>query len=278
MRLSRSTQTRLNQLLDRVGDMSLKRRAFRLILELDPKNGERIIDIGTGTGYYLYLLSNLGLKLDLTGFDSDEKALNEARQTLSNHKIKFIHGDILKMPFKSNTFDKVIMSEVIEHLLDDVNSLKEVKRVLRKGGIMVLSTPSFDYPLLWDPINWMLMHLLGKNIKSGFWSGIWNQHIRLYRQRELKKVLEKAGFHIEQLEQLTYWCLPFNHYLVNIIARMLYDYNLPISLTNSLSKFKKTKKPLWVKIGFGFVNAVDKLNDLFPQKTGAGLFAKVRKN
>ncbi len=74
--LSPHIQTKLEKLLENVGDMSLKRRARRIIEQLNPQTGEKIMDLGCGTGYYLYLLSNLGINLNLVGLDNDTKALN----------------------------------------------------------------------------------------------------------------------------------------------------------------------------------------------------------
>jgi len=75
--LSIHTQDRLEELLSNVGDMSLKRRARKIIEGINPKKGEKIIDLGCGTGYYLFLISNLGMKVNLTGFDYDDKAIKE---------------------------------------------------------------------------------------------------------------------------------------------------------------------------------------------------------
>ena len=91
-----------------------------------------------------------------------------------------------RLPFKAEFFDKVMMSEVAEHLPDDVKGLKEVKRLLKKAGILILTVPNHNYPFFWDPLNWTLEHFWGTHIKSGFWSGLWNQHLRLYKPDEIK--------------------------------------------------------------------------------------------
>ncbi len=88
--LSKHTQDKLESLLLNVGDMSLKRRARKIIEGLNPKESEEIVDLGCGTGYYLFLLSNLGIKLNLTGFDYDKKAIKEASEMLNEKKIKFL--------------------------------------------------------------------------------------------------------------------------------------------------------------------------------------------
>lgn len=271
--LSKPTQIRLEKLLDNVGDMSLKRRARRIIEEINPKDGDKIMDLGCGTGYYLFLLSSLPATLDLTGLDNDKKALSEAKDSLDK-KINFVLSDSHRLPFKDKTFDKVVASEVFEHLEDDQVALMEIFRILKPGGILVISTPSINYPLLWDPINWILQHFFGTHIKEGFFSGIWNQHIRLYMLEDLESKFIKAGFKIEVAKELTFWCLPFNHYIVNAVARLLYDVKISSKIADDLSKFKQTKKPLFIDLTFKLVNLFDKLNEIFPQKRGVNVFVK----
>lgn len=272
--LPESIQAKLERLLANVGDMSLKRRARKIIEELNPRSGEKIIDLGCGTGYYLFLLSSLPVGLHLSGLDNDEKAMGEVKQLLRDKNINFIVGDLHKMPFEDESFDKAVMSEVLEHVADDTLVLKEVFRILKQNGVLVISVPSIKYPFLWDPINWILQHFFDNHIRSGFFSGIWSGHLRLYEKLDLESKFKKTGFEIEASEELTYWCLPFNHYLVNIIARLLYDVKISSKIADNLSKFKETEKPLLIDLAFRFINWIDKLNEVFPQKNGVNVFIK----
>lgn len=276
--LSKHIQDKLDKLLLSVGDMSLKRRAGKIIEGLSLKNGEKIIDLGCGTGYYLFLLSNLPIKLNLTGFDNDQRAMAEAKVSFEDKNINFILGDLHKMPFKENSFDKAVMSEVLEHVENDEQVLKETFRILKPNGVLVISAPSINYPFLWDPINWILQHFFGTHIKSGFFSGIWSGHLRLYDLGNLKKKFEKVDFKVEIAEELTFWCLPFNHYLVNAVARLLYDVKISAKIADKISKFKDIKKPLVLNLVFRLVNQIDKLNEIFPKKTGVNIFIKAVKN
>jgi ubiquinone/menaquinone biosynthesis C-methylase UbiE len=275
-KLSEPIRNKLENLLENVGDMSLKRRARLIIENINPKDGEKILDLGCGTGYYLFLLSNLSLKLQLTGLDNDKRALEEAKASLSK-SISYILSDSHKLPFKNNTFDKIIASEVLEHLRDDQKAIQEVYRILKPGGVFVISTPSINYPFFWDPINWLTQRILRTHIKSGFFSGIWYGHVRLYKKEELESKFIRAGFKILSSSELTYWCLPFNHYLVNLIARLLYDVKISSSVVESLSKFKHTKRPWFINLAFNFVNFIDKLNEIFPQINGVNVFISATK-
>ncbi len=273
--LSTSTQVKLSRLLENTGDMALKRRAGRIVQELDPQIGDKILEVGCGDGFYLHLLSGLGMKLDLTGVDVDKPALESAKRNLEGKKIKLIEADLMKkLPFKNNHFNKVIMSEVAEHLPNDVKGLVEVSRVLKRGGILVVTVPNHNYPFLWDPVNWTLEHLLAIHVKSGFWAGLWNQHLRLYKPNEIRSVILEAGFSVEKQESLTWWCLPFSHYVLNYAAIKLHSGNISNKLKSSINKFEsKKRRSLLVSTGFALFKAVDSLNDIWqPKDSGVGVF------
>lgn len=270
----------LEQLLVNVGDMALKRRARKLIQGLNPTDGERILDVGCGDAFFLHLLSNLKINLKLYGSDIDIKALSSAQKNLKGKKIIFKEADLMKkLPFDDDFFDKVIMAEVAEHLPNDVKGLKEINRVLKKGGLLSLSVPNKNYPLLWDPPNWILERTQKKHIKSGFWAGIWNQHVRLYSPEQIKKVAEKAGFDVIICEPITWWSLPFNHHLINLAARALYREGTPPEVISALSKYDAPKKRSpYVDILFGIINANDRINDYIrTKKVGQGVYVLARK-
>lgn len=273
--------TKVEELLKNTGDMALKRRALKIIEGLDLKKGERILEVGCGDGYYLHILSSLNLALKLYGTDYDLHTLEVAKRNLARRKINLGFGDLMKkLPFPADYFDKVIMSEVAEHLPNDVQGLREVRRVLKPGGILCLTVPNHNYPLLWDPVNWLLEHLLDTHITSGFWAGLWNMHIRLYTKDQISTVISQAGFKIKDVESLTFWSLPFNHNVVNFGARLLHSGKLDQASADSINKFKApAHRTLIANIYFATVEGIDKLNDLWlpDQVTGVGLFVKALK-
>lgn len=276
-KLSERINVSLQKALTTAGDMALKRRARNIIEALDLKEGDKVLEIGCGNGYYLSLLNRLNLNLKLAGIDIDILALKDAAKFIGDKKVKLVLGTAAKMPFKTASFDKIVMSEVIEHVDDEESVLLEAKRVLKKEGALALTTCNINYPFFWDPINWTLQHLFGTHIKTGFWAGIWNQHDRLYKKEQVEKLLKKAGFKIEESRNLTGYCLPFNHYIVNLIAKLFYSRLLPDSIHKSMNKFQNNKQPISIKIGYGLINLIDKLNDLLPQKSGVSIFIKTRK-
>ena len=278
---SKHIQGKLKQVLATTGDMALKRRAKNIIEGLDLKDGDKVLEVGCGNGYYLSLLNRLGIKLKLTGIDNVQLALDDAKRFIADKKVKLIYADAARLPFLSSTFDKIVMSEVVEHVNDERAVLKEAYRVLKPGGVFILTTCNINYPFLWDPINWFLQHLFNTHIKSGFWAGIWNQHLRMYDKKEVEKLIKSTGFNLFQSENLTNWCLPFNHYLVNliaiVIAKLFYSGKIPMKFSGGIIKFRNEQQNPLVKLVFIFINFYDKLNDLMPGHNGVSVFVKAIK-
>lgn len=278
--MNKKTEKKLEQLLDKVGDIALRRRARLIIKGLELQKGDKVLDVGCGDGFYLHLLSNLGLDLKLYGSDFDQNALKSAKIVLHGKNIPLTQADLMKkLPYRENFFDKIVMSEVAEHLPNDLKGLKEVNRVLKPGGILCITVPNARYPLLWDPVNKIRELFFGNHFSDGFWAGIWYGHIRLYNKEELEKVVSKANFKVVNSQSVTFWCLPFNHNIVNLGARILYSGNLSEKIQGSLSKYnKKPEQSGIAKLAFGVFRVVDSINDLYqPNTQGVGVFIKAKK-
>ena len=132
----------------------------------------RILDVGCGTGANLLMLSQYG---DAEGVDISNDALAFCRER-GLDQVKLGAGE--KLPYDDGTFDLVTAFDVVEHMDDDLAGLREMRRVLRPGGRVLLFVPTFMF--LW-----------------GVQDDVSN-HRRRYRLPELRRVLEQAGFEIER--------------------------------------------------------------------------------
>lgn len=270
--------TKLNQLLANTGDMCLKRRAKKIVISLDPRPADTVLDAGCGDGFYLHLISQL-TKAKLVGLDDNPKALALARHYVPNPHLNLVLGDVMHMPFKSNSFQKIICSEVLEHLPDDVAGLKEFKRVLKPGGTVAITVPSHNYPFLWDPVNWILERFFNTHFKDGFWAGVWNQHLRLYTPDQLITTVEKAGLKVEDVQYLTHYGLPFNHFLLNLGYKLRKSQLFPTKVTTSLNKFSPASSKSIYQYFLQIINSIDHLNDrkFSPANSTVGIFVLAQK-
>ncbi len=269
---------RLDALLQNVGDMALKRRIEYMAHNLEVRKGDRILDCGCGEGFHLVVLNELFPGIQLYGLDYDDKVLQKARQA-NKKNVKIVQGDIYRLPFKNEFFDKIILSEVLEHLDDDSKALKEVCRALKKNGILVITVPNHDYPFLWDPVNKVLELTTGKHIKNGFFAGIWNMHLRLYSREEILNVVKENNLKVEKMNALTHYCLPFNHIALYGMRRLLERKILPAKVISGVDKFefKKRKKGL-MDVIYVVLHSIDRFNDRVPATTSAVAWGlKVRK-
>ena len=109
---------------------------------LDPKRGDRILDIGCGSGNHLLLFSRLGL--NVTGVDASPYMINQARERLGS-RCALKTGMAEDLPFDDNEFDLAVLINTLEFLDDPLQALKEAGRVAnRKVFIGVINSASWS--------------------------------------------------------------------------------------------------------------------------------------
>lgn len=105
-------------------------------LFFEVKVGSKVLDVGCNDGSFTILLKEKR-NCDITGVDVSEVALEEARKKGLN----VLNADVEALPFADGTFDYVICAEVLSHLFDPKLALKEMRRVLKKNGVLLGSVP-----------------------------------------------------------------------------------------------------------------------------------------
>jgi SAM-dependent methyltransferase len=119
---------------------------FRAVLDaLDAQPGERILEVGCGSGSYTRELAQTGTELTATEFAPAQLA--QAERNVGPSNVVFRLEDAQNLTFPDASFDKVLLSEVIEHVPHPERAIGEAARVLRPGGLLVASTPSRFSPL-----------------------------------------------------------------------------------------------------------------------------------
>lgn len=253
------------QLLEREIDPAFSRRAEIILENLKLSPGMRVLDIGCGRGFYLGALAQLNLGVEIFGLDHNSQYLKLAAENLktikTSSKVSLCLAESQKLPFNENYFDRVICSEVLEHVKDDEEVISEIFRVLKKGGMLLLSVPVKNYPACWDPLNFFLEHTLGKHLPSKIWwlSGIWADHLRLYDQVELLYKLQKRRFKINKVWQATTHCLPFAHFLLYGIGKNLVERKM---IGRSFNRFSfQTSPSFLLKLVINLFRVFDRRND-----------------
>jgi SAM-dependent methyltransferase len=114
----------------------------RKIFSFLPFNGnkKKILDAGCGPG--IYSLTLLKKNFDVFAIDIDKEKLDFLKK--NSNLIHLTLGDITKLPFKSNFFDFIVCSDVLEHIKEDGKALSELTRVLKIGGTMVITVPAYS--------------------------------------------------------------------------------------------------------------------------------------
>lgn len=170
---------------------------------LIPKNGgrERVLDLASGTGDFpLYLRKN-GFQAPIIGVDRNSKMLGVAMQRCAQKpKVTFVQGDLMQIPLKDHSFDVVTMGYGLRYVADIAQTLKEVFRLLRAGGIFVcldfgvpknalVKRLSFGYLFLFGTFWGLVLH--GK--KDTYWHIV--ESLNAYPgQESVKKSLQEIGF------------------------------------------------------------------------------------
>ncbi len=150
--------------------------------------GDRVIDMGCGAGRHAFEMYRRGA--DVIAFDQDADelsgvselfaAMREAGEVPEGADADVKQGDALSLPFADGEFDRVVASEVLEHIPDDEGAIAELVRVLRPGGTMAVTVPRW----LPEKICWAL---------SDAYHEVEGGHVRIYTGHELVAKLEGAG-------------------------------------------------------------------------------------
>lgn len=213
-----------NYLLSEV-DPAFAVRAHLIFAAAFRKKPKRILDVGCGRGFYVQTLSEIKSVERIDGIEIEPEYLAQAKKTVQSPKVHLQLGSVYELPFKSRSFDMVVLSEVLEHLTDEASALAEIKRVLKPGGWLVLTVPSVDFPFAWDPLNWLLMRLLDTHVNKDIWwlAGIWAGHQRLYSTTQILTVLQHNGFDIRAYHPVVRYCWPASHFWLYGVGKNLVE-------------------------------------------------------
>jgi len=162
----------------------VKYSEYGAILNQIPQ-GSKILDLGCGDGNVTRLYA---VKGDMVGVDVSGKALTQTKK----RGIKTVQHDlnILPYPFQQGSFDVIVLTDVLEHLIDPLATLRECKRILRKNGRIIVTVPNFARlgnrfrMFLGDPIDILHFDKYGDEV----------EHLHWFTKPKLIYLARKAGF------------------------------------------------------------------------------------
>jgi ubiquinone/menaquinone biosynthesis C-methylase UbiE len=166
-------------------------RRLELVRREVPLEGKRILDVGCGVGAFVRRLREFSE--DVYGFDVDRENLRRGAEQVPNLILSV--GEA--MPYPDGTFDVVLLHEVLEHVTNDLATLREVRRVLRPGGRAVIFCPNRLYPFETHGVFLGKRYVFG-NIPLVNWlpDALRNRlvpHARAYTRASLRRIYRKAG-------------------------------------------------------------------------------------
>ncbi|HEY1733688.1 MAG TPA: class I SAM-dependent methyltransferase [Acidimicrobiales bacterium] len=155
---------------------------------LGVRAGDRLLDLGCGFGRHAFEAARRGAAVVALDAGADEVAgvrdtfgaMLDAGELSPGTPAGAVQGDALHLPFASGMFDRVIASEVLEHIPDDRAAMAELARVLRPGGTMAVTVPRYGP----EAVNWVL---------SEEYHDVPGGHVRIYRRSTLRARLSATG-------------------------------------------------------------------------------------
>lgn len=187
-------------------DLSQIKLKIRYLKNLEP--GNKFLDVGCGLGLGLAYAHQIGCELYATEFDKESLEFVKNRFPVKTH-----HGNLSSAKFPNDFFDFVHISHVIEHLPDPRAYIREMKRILKPGGIMAIGTPDMSSRLYTFHRWFNFLRFRIPDVIDGL------EHTFIFPKKRLRSITEEEGFVV------------IDHYTHNIGEKLthLLHYQIPLS-------------------------------------------------
>jgi 2-polyprenyl-3-methyl-5-hydroxy-6-metoxy-1,4-benzoquinol methylase len=253
---------KLQNLLEAEIDPAFAQRAKLIFEQVAQAQPRSVLDIGCGRGFYVQALTYFNQIDQILGVDINQDYLDVARNNIDDDRVSLKQFDINQLDSLDQTFDLIILSEVLEHIGHDDQLLQKIRSLLSDEGKLVITVPHQQFPFCWDPINYVLMNFFGTHIDQDVWwlAGIWADHERLYELDQLKTKLKKNGYKVTDQAQIVCFSWPFTHLILyglgkNLVERLnlasfdRFNFDKPRRINKFLARFMSLPQRLGQLMG-----------------------------
>lgn len=152
--------------------------AKHLLARVPLEDGERVVDLGTGSGYALRALRSRGAG-DCYGLDGSSEMARNAREYTADQAVGFLVADFGDIPLAMDTIDHVVSMEAFYYARDPLQALREVRRILRPGGTFHCGVNFYE-----------------ENVYSHEWQDSIEVPMTRWSRDEYRTHFRDAGFHV----------------------------------------------------------------------------------
>jgi ubiquinone/menaquinone biosynthesis C-methylase UbiE len=213
--LEYALRTRIPRLAEEYREACKGRRLEAFVQESRPA---RLLDLGCGNGWFCFRLANVSPKSQFSGVDVSPYCVNLFQRRLAEQgapaesngmTVALAGGE--NLPFADHEFDVVVLQEVLEHVRNPEQTLREVHRVLTPGGSALITTPTQLMTRFWKAAAWLPSRL------RRWWRGkpLHHQEEQVHDhplpRREIRRIAQKAKLEIASWRQVIF--LPHESYL-----------------------------------------------------------------
>ncbi|MBK8501191.1 MAG: methyltransferase domain-containing protein [Saprospiraceae bacterium] len=156
------------------------------------KNSEHILHLGSGEGDYDPMIVHFCAHLIACDYNGEDLEF-AARRNKDIPNLEYVMEDAMNLSFADQSFEHVIAVEVLEHVPNAMTMLENIHRVLKPQGLAILTFPSLDFPMTYDPLNRVLSWFSNRHLPIGAFAF---GHDHLIAPSEFRKWVQLSGFEI----------------------------------------------------------------------------------
>jgi ubiquinone/menaquinone biosynthesis C-methylase UbiE len=197
--------------------------------------GQRMLDVGCGSGHFM-LTAKRALGLDVYGVEPNSFDTAFA----AKHSLNIFRGTLEQAAFPDNSFDVITLNHVFEHLPEPHSALRELRRILKPTGTLIIGVPQSNCLLWWIfGRNWLQLDV--------------PRHLFVPSSKNLRSVAESAGFGVERIR--------YNSSPTSILATVYYWFNDLSERKRYFYQYTESRLAYWALLPLAYLLNLLRLGD-----------------